>query len=83
MPSARPTETPIERIFRKVMGCGMPPSIKAVLLRKSSVLSSPNVTDYPSGMSQWEKESLAAEARLISERKRKTRKNLKHKHLAE
>jgi hypothetical protein len=38
--------------------------------------------DYPGGMSQWEKESLAAEARLVSERKRKIRKNRKRKHPA-
>ena len=30
---------------------------------------SPNVLDYPSNMSMWEKESLAAEAYLASERK--------------
>jgi hypothetical protein len=79
MPPARPPETPIERIFRKVMGCSMPSSIKAVLLRKSSVSSSPKVLNYPSRMSQWEKEILAAQARLVSEGKRKTRKNLKRK----
>ena len=32
---------------------------------------SPNVLDYPSNMSIWEKESLAAEAQLASERKSK------------
>jgi hypothetical protein len=30
---------------------------------------SPNVLDYPSNMSMWEKESLAAEAYLAAERK--------------
>jgi hypothetical protein len=64
------------------MGHTMPVSIKAVLLRQSSVASSTNVMDYPGGMSQWEKESLAAEARLVSERKRKIRKNRKRKHPA-
>jgi hypothetical protein len=65
------------------MGHTMPLSIKAVLLRQSSVASSPDVRDYPGGMSQWEKESLAAEALLVSERKSKTRKNKnrKRKHL--
>jgi hypothetical protein len=32
---------------------------------------SPNVSDYPSNMSMWERESLAAEAKLESERKSK------------
>jgi hypothetical protein len=32
---------------------------------------SPNVLDYPSDMSMWEKESLAAEAKLALERKSK------------
>jgi hypothetical protein len=79
---AKPHETTIERIFRRIMGHTMPVSIKAVLLRQSSVASSTNVMDYPGGMSQWEKESLAAEARLVSERKRKIRKNRKRKHPA-
>jgi hypothetical protein len=87
-----PRETPIERIFREVMGRKMPLSIKGVLLSKFSArlqrtktskaqgarnsqiakkktlgTSYPNVLDYPGSMSQWEKESLAAEARLSSE----------------
>jgi hypothetical protein len=33
---------------------------------------SPNVLDYPSSMSMWEKESLAAEAQLAFERKSRT-----------
>jgi hypothetical protein len=33
--------------------------------------ASTNVLDYPEGMSQYEKESLAAEATLRSERKKK------------
>jgi hypothetical protein len=32
---------------------------------------SPNVLDYPSNLSMWERESLAAEAKLASERKSK------------
>jgi hypothetical protein len=32
---------------------------------------SPNVLDYPSNMSLWERESLAAEARLATDRKSK------------
>ena len=32
---------------------------------------SPNVLDYPSNMSLWERESLAAEAKLATERKSK------------
>jgi hypothetical protein len=32
---------------------------------------SPNVLDYPSNMSMWERESLAAEAKLAAERKSK------------
>jgi len=74
-------ETPIERIYRKAMGHKMPLSIKVVLLRKSSAgktpslrtegkkmvpTSFPNLLDYPGTMSQWEKESLSAEARLSS-----------------
>jgi hypothetical protein len=74
-------ETPIERIYRKAMGHKMPLSIKVVLLRKSSAektpssrmkskkmvpTSFPNLVDYPGTMSQWEKESLSAEARLSS-----------------
>jgi hypothetical protein len=70
---SKPLETPIERIFRKVMGRRMPQPIKAVLLRQSDADSSPNVTDYPTTMSQWEKESLAAEARLSLGKKRRKR----------
>jgi hypothetical protein len=33
---------------------------------------SPNVLDYPSNMSMWERESLAAEAKLAAETKSKT-----------
>jgi hypothetical protein len=74
MPS-KSRETPIERIFRRAMGYKMPVAIQAVLLHKSSTKSSdvPNVLDYPGGMSQSEKESLVAEARLSRSRKRKTR----------
>jgi hypothetical protein len=32
---------------------------------------SPNVLDYPSNMSLWERESLAAESKLATERKSK------------
>jgi hypothetical protein len=32
---------------------------------------SPNVLDYPSNMSSWERESLAAEAKLAAEKKSK------------
>jgi hypothetical protein len=38
---------------------------------------SPNVLDYPSNMSLWEKESLAAEAKLASERKSKKKPSTK------
>ena len=62
-------ETPIERIFGEVMGRAMPQSIKGVLLQKESP---PNILDYPGSMSQWKKESLAAEARLGARAKRKS-----------
>jgi hypothetical protein len=69
----KPRETPIERIFRKVMGWEMPLGIQAVLLHKSSTESGddPGVLDYPGSMSQWEKDSPVAEARLSSARKRR------------
>jgi len=38
---------------------------------------SPNVLDYPSSMSLWEKESLAAEAKLVAERKSKKKPSTK------
>jgi hypothetical protein len=38
---------------------------------------STNVNDYPSGMSLWEKESLAAEAVLAAERKAKKKSSKK------
>jgi hypothetical protein len=38
---------------------------------------SPNVLDYPSNMSMWEKESLVAEAKLASERKAKKKLSTK------
>jgi hypothetical protein len=38
---------------------------------------SPNVSDYPSNMSMWERESLAAEAKLASERKSKKKLSTK------
>ena len=38
---------------------------------------SPNVLDYPSNMSMWERESLAAEATLALERKLKKRPSTK------
>jgi hypothetical protein len=40
---------------------------------------SPNVLDYPSNMSLWEKESLAAEAKLVAERKSKKKPSKKHR----
>jgi hypothetical protein len=39
----------------------------------------PNVLDYPGGMSQWEKESRVAEARLSSGKKKETRTRRKPK----
>jgi hypothetical protein len=68
-------ESPIERIFRRVMGRKMPLTIQAVLLHKSSTKSGdgPNVLDYPGSMSQWEKESRVAEARLPSGKGKETR----------
>ncbi|HWO34906.1 MAG TPA: hypothetical protein VNO32_39445 [Candidatus Acidoferrum sp.] len=39
---------------------------------------SPNVLDYPSNMSMWEKESLAAEAQLAIERKSKKKPSAKN-----
>jgi hypothetical protein len=58
----------------------MPRAIQAVLLHKSSAklgdvpnVDRPNVLDYPGSMSQWEKESLVAEAGLSSGRKTKMR----------
>lgn len=38
---------------------------------------SPNVLDYPSNMSSWERESLAAEAKLAAEKKSKRRPSRK------
>jgi hypothetical protein len=38
---------------------------------------SPNVLDYPTNMSMWERESLAAEAKLASERKSKKKPSTK------
>jgi hypothetical protein len=38
---------------------------------------SPNVLDYPSNMSLWERESLAAEAKLAAERKSKKKPSAK------
>jgi hypothetical protein len=69
----KPRETPIERIFRRIMRRKMPVSIRGILLCKSSAktrktkvktsrTSYPNLLDYPNAMSQFEKESLAAEA---------------------
>jgi len=41
-------------------------------MAKNKVKSySPNVLDYPSNMSSWERESLAAEAKLAAEKKSK------------
>jgi len=39
---------------------------------------SPNVLDYPSNMSMWERESLAAEAKLAAERKSKKKPSTKN-----
>jgi hypothetical protein len=74
MPRKR-RETPIERIFHEVMGRKMTPAIQAILLHKSGTKSGddPNVLDYPGSMSQWEKESRVAEARLSRGGKRRTR----------
>jgi hypothetical protein len=79
MPS-KPRET-LERIFRKVIGRKMTPAIRAVLLHKSTTKSSdhPNLLDYPGGMSQWDKESRVAEARLSRGRKRRMRTRRKPK----
>jgi hypothetical protein len=38
---------------------------------------SPNLLDYPSNMSTWERESLAAEAKLAAERKSKKKPSTK------
>ncbi|HWO40079.1 MAG TPA: hypothetical protein VNO32_65790 [Candidatus Acidoferrum sp.] len=38
---------------------------------------SSNVLDYPSNMSMWERESLAAEAKLAAERKSKKKPSTK------
>jgi hypothetical protein len=38
---------------------------------------SPNVLDYPTNMSMWERESLAAEAKLAAERKSKKKLSTK------
>jgi hypothetical protein len=63
------------------MGRKMPLAIQAVLLRKSDTKLSdgPNVLDYPGSMSQWEKESRVAEARLSSGKKKETRTIRKRK----
>ena len=74
MATKLPPETPIERIFREVMGRTMPQSIKGVLLQKESL---PNILDYPGSMSQWEKESRAAEARLGAHSKGKRNRRRK------
>jgi hypothetical protein len=68
-------ETPIERMFREVMGRAMPPAIKAVLLNDETT-SSPNLLHYPGRMSQWAKESLVEEARLARDQKKKKKKPL-------
>jgi hypothetical protein len=47
-------------------------AIKSALLQKESL---PNILDYPGGMSQWEKESLAAEARLGARPKGKSNRH--------
>ncbi|HEY4777887.1 MAG TPA: hypothetical protein VN902_03850 [Candidatus Acidoferrales bacterium] len=39
---------------------------------------SPNVLDYPSNMSSWDRESLAAEAKLATERKSKKKLSTKN-----
>jgi hypothetical protein len=41
--------------------------------KKTGQILSPNVLDYPEGMSMYERESLAAEARLAAERKKAKR----------
>jgi hypothetical protein len=41
--------------------------------KKADWPPSPNILDYPSGMSEYERESLAAEAKLAAERKIKKR----------
>jgi hypothetical protein len=40
---------------------------------------SPNVLDYPSNMSMWEKESRSAEAKLALERKSKKKPSTKRR----
>jgi hypothetical protein len=68
-----PRETAIERIFHQITRRKMPVSLRGILLCKSSAktrttkvktsrTSYPNLLDYPNAMSQFEKESLAAEA---------------------
>ena len=37
--------------------------------KKADLAPSPNILDYPSSMSQYERESLAAEAKLDADRK--------------
>ena len=44
-----------------------------VAKKKADQPPSPNILDYPSGMSEYERESLAAEAKLAAERKIKKR----------
>ena len=41
--------------------------------KKADWPHSPNILDYPSGMSEYERESLASEAKLAAERKIKKR----------
>ena len=41
--------------------------------KKADLAPSTNILDYPNSMSQYEKESLAAEAKLAAERKTKKR----------
>ena len=43
--------------------------IKPMAKKKVDLDSSPNILDYPSSMSQYERESLAAEAKLAADGK--------------
>jgi len=45
----------------------------AMAKKKADQPLSPNILDYPSSMSQYERESLAAEAKLAAERKTRKR----------
>jgi hypothetical protein len=47
--------------------------VNPTMAKKNGDQTSPNILDYPSGMPEYERENLAAEAKLAAERKTKKR----------